>query len=74
MIQRQKKVQYADSMYEAVQDADVLAILTEWEEFKQIDVEKLSSLMRKKKIVDCRNLLDKKTMLDHGFSYQGVGR
>lgn len=68
------KVQYVDSMYEAVQDADVLAILTEWEEFKQIDVEKLSSLMRKKKIVDCRNLLDKKTMLDHGFSYQGVGR
>lgn len=68
------KVRYVDSMYEAVQDADVLAILTEWEEFKQIDVEKLSSLMRKKKIVDCRNLLNKKTMLDHGFSYQGVGR
>lgn len=68
------KIEYADSMYEAVENADVLAILTEWEEFKSADVDKLSALMKNKKIVDCRNLLNKETMLAHGFAYQGIGR
>ena len=61
-------------MYEAVENADVLAILTEWEEFKSADADKLSALMKNKKIVDCRNLLDKENMLAHGFAYQGIGR
>lgn len=68
------KITYAKSMYEAVQDADVLAILTEWEEFKLADADKLGSLMRNKKIVDCRNLLDKENMLAHGFDYYGIGQ
>lgn len=68
------KITYAETMYEAVEHADVLAILTEWEEFKSADADKLSALMKNKKIVDCRNLLDKETMLAHGFAYQGIGR
>ena len=68
------KITYAETMYEAVENADVLAILTEWEEFKSADADKLSALMKNKKIVDCRNLLDKETMLAHGFAYQGIGR
>lgn len=68
------KIHYADTMYQAIENADVLAILTEWEEFKKADIKKLSQLLKHKKIIDCRNLLDKETMLEHGFSYQGIGK
>lgn len=68
------KIQYAETMYEAVEHADVLAILTEWEDFKDADINKLCQLMKNKKIIDCRNLLDRKVLLDNGFFYQGIGK
>lgn len=68
------KVGYADSMYEAIRQVDLLVILTEWNEFKFVDIQKLASLMRKKCIFDCRNLLDKDKLLATGFVYQGIGR
>lgn len=68
------KIQYADNMYQALQDADVLAVLTEWNEFRELDLSKTAELMRHKKIVDCRNLLDPQKAKDLGFDYQGIGR
>lgn len=68
------KISYVEDMYKALENADVLAILTEWEEFKSADITKLCQLMKHKKIIDCRNLLDKETMLENGFSYQGIGK
>lgn len=68
------KIKYADDMYHALENADILAILTEWEEFKNLDFKKAAQLMRHKNIIDCRNLLDIKTALDNGFHYQGIGR
>ncbi len=68
------KIQYADDMYQAIKNADVLAILTEWAEFKNLDLEQASHLMRHKKIVDCRNLLDPEKAKILGFEYQGIGR
>lgn len=68
------KIQYATDAYEAVKDADVLVILTEWEEFKDLDLAKIGQLMKHKKIVDCRNLLDDSVTKQMGFNYQGVGR
>lgn len=67
------KIHYADSMYEAVKNADVLVILTEWQEFKALDLTKVSSLMRNKTIVDCRNILNPDTAKEFGFNYQGIG-
>lgn len=67
------KIAYAEDMYEALQNADVLAILTEWENFKQLDLEKTARLMKHKNIIDCRNLLDKQKALALGFTYQGIG-
>lgn len=67
------KIQYADTMYDAVQNADVVAILTEWEEFQSLDFAKLSSLMRNKNIVDCRNILNPNKAKKFGFMYQGIG-
>lgn len=67
------KVSYADSMYEALKDADVLAVLTEWDDFRAIDLEQAGLLMRHKKIVDCRNLIGREKAEKAGFEYYGIG-
>lgn len=67
------KITYCQSAYEAVENADVLAILTEWEEFKKLDLNKIASLMKNKTIIDCRNMLDKQEALSLDFNYQGIG-
>lgn len=67
------KINYADDMYSVADGADVLAVLTEWEEFKELDLSKLSTIMNNKIIVDCRNLLNPREALKFGFNYQGIG-
>lgn len=68
------KINYAEDMYSTLKDADVLAILTEWGEFKNLDLNKAANLMRHKKIVDCRNALDAAKAQQLGFTYQGIGK
>ncbi len=68
------KISYADDMYACLKDADVLAILTEWGEFKSLDLTRAGLLMRHKNIVDCRNLLNIESALANGFKYQGIGK
>ncbi|EAH6739516.1 UDP-glucose/GDP-mannose dehydrogenase family protein, partial [Campylobacter jejuni] len=53
------KIDYANSMYEAIKDADVIVILTEWKEFSSLDLKKACDLVKHKKIIDLRNLIDK---------------
>jgi UDPglucose 6-dehydrogenase len=60
--------------YGACRDASVLAVLTEWEELRWLDFDKISSLMAKPCILDARNLLDPAAMRHAGFLYQGIGR
>ncbi|ELY7070095.1 UDP-glucose/GDP-mannose dehydrogenase family protein [Campylobacter jejuni] len=68
------KIDYANSMYEAIKDADVIVILTEWKEFSSLDLKKACDLLNHKKIIDLRNLLDKSEAIKLGFEYQGIGR
>ncbi|HDV7396345.1 TPA: UDP-glucose/GDP-mannose dehydrogenase family protein [Campylobacter jejuni] len=68
------KIDYANSMYEAIKDADAIAILTEWKEFSSLDLKKAYDLVRHKKIIDLRNLIDKNEAIKLGFEYQGIGR
>ena len=68
-----EQISYAKDMYEALQNADVLAVLTEWNEFKSLDLNKAAGLMRNRKIVDCRNLLNRNEAEKAGFTYQGIG-
>ena len=68
------KIQYADDMYSCIKDADVVAILTEWQEFKALDLNKVGHLMNNKIIVDCRNLIDAEQAVKAGFTYQGIGQ
>lgn len=69
-----EKIAYADDMYAAVKDADVLVILTEWKEFSKADLNGVAQLMRHKKILDFRNMLDADEAVKLGFEYQCIGR
>lgn len=68
------KIDYADDMYSTLKDADVLAILTEWKDFKDLDLAQAAQLMRHQNIVDCRNLLSGEQAVKQGFRYIGVGQ
>lgn len=68
------KLHFTKDAYEAATDADILVIMTEWNEFKQLDVKQLKSLMKAPVMVDGRNIYEPETMLDLGFTYLGVGR
>lgn len=68
------KISYAKNMYECIENADVLVILTEWQSFKALDLKQAKKLMKGKNILDFRNLLDKNKAIEAGFVYSGVGR
>jgi UDPglucose 6-dehydrogenase len=65
---------YADSVYEAAQDADAVLILTDWKEFAHLDLVRLNQVVRFPIVIDGRNLYKPQQMLDHGFTYVSVGR
>ena len=64
----------APTPYEAATGADAVALLTEWDEFRWLDFDRVRDAMRGRAIVDARNLLDPAAMRRRGFAYQGVGR
>ena len=68
------RIAYADDMYSAAKDADVLVVLTEWKEFSGADLSGLAQLMRNKKILDFRNMLDGNKAVELGFEYQCIGK
>lgn len=68
------KINYAESQYEALQNADALIIATEWNEFRAPDFEKVASLLNDKIIFDGRNLFALDQMNKLGFHYESVGR
>ena len=67
-------VTYCANAYEVATGSDALILVTEWDEFKELDLVKLASLMNQPVIVDGRNLYDPETMVRAGFIYDGVGR
>lgn len=67
------KVYYATDMYDAINGADVMAVLTEWENFKTIDLKKVKSLLKNPKIVDLRNLIKRNEAINLGFDIKSIG-
>jgi UDPglucose 6-dehydrogenase len=67
-------VNYYEDMYEAMNDCDSIIILTEWHAYRNLDLEKASSLLKQKVILDTRNVLDPQTCHQARFKYKGVGR
>lgn len=67
-------IKFSHSSYGALKNADVLVIITEWDEFKNPDYDKMKKLMRRPIIIDGRNALNPKTAKKAGFEYEGIGR
>jgi UDPglucose 6-dehydrogenase len=70
----QLQIQYANSIYEAAQGVDALLIITEWNEFRTPDFNKLKSLMKEPVIFDGRNIYELSIAENYGFYYNSIGR
>jgi UDPglucose 6-dehydrogenase len=69
-----EQLQIERDPYAASEGATVLAVLTEWDEFKWLDLDKVADAMDDRRVVDARNLLDRTALLRRGFTYEGIGR
>ncbi|MBX3292404.1 MAG: UDP-glucose/GDP-mannose dehydrogenase family protein [Acidobacteria bacterium] len=67
-------IEYASDEYDAIEGADALVIITEWNQFRALDMEKVRSLLNEPKIADLRNIYEPADMRALGFEYVGVGR
>src|SRR2546421_1161591 len=67
-------IRYADNEYEAASDAEALVFVTEWNQFRALDMNRIRQLMRVPRIADLRNIYTPSDMREMGFEYVGVGR
>ena len=67
-------IAYADSAYACAQGADALVIVTEWEQFRALDLARLKAIMARPVVVDLRNVYRPEDMARYGFAYHSVGR
>lgn len=67
-------VKLCEDAYEVASGVDALVVVTEWNEFKQLDLARLKQVMRQPVVVDGRNIYDPATMRRLGFQYRGMGR
>ncbi|MFA5115007.1 MAG: UDP-glucose/GDP-mannose dehydrogenase family protein [Candidatus Omnitrophota bacterium] len=67
-------VTFCKDPYQACRQADCLLIITEWDEFKELDFARIKKLMRRRLIIDGRNIYEPKRMKKLGFAYAGIGR
>ena len=69
-----KDIEYCKDPYEAAENAEALLILTEWNEFKELDLDKIKNLMKTKLIIDGRNIYNPEEMKKLDFKYISIGR
>jgi UDPglucose 6-dehydrogenase len=63
-----------DDPYSACDGAEVLVVLTEWDEFRWLDLDKVAEAMASPRVVDARNVLDRAALARRGFAHEGIGR
>jgi UDPglucose 6-dehydrogenase len=68
------ELEIANDEYSAVEQADALVFITEWNQFRALDMKRIRSLMRAPKVADLRNIYEPGAMRELGFEYVGVGR
>ena len=68
------KVMVCDNVENIFEDSDLIILVTEWDEFKNLDYKKLGDLMCDKNIIDGRNFLTRNELQDAGYKYVGIGR
>ena len=67
------KIKYQDIPYVAAEGADILFLVTEWEQFKKLDMIWINGVMRGNVLIDGRNIYNRKRMEDFGFIYERIG-
>ena len=67
-------IEFADDAYAAADGADALVIVTEWDEFRALDLDRIAGLLRGKVLVDLRNVYDRGEAEEAGLTYYGIGR
>lgn len=68
------KIEYGKKPYDVVDGADALVVVTEWNEFRRPNFEKIKEMLKQPVIMDGKNLYEPKTMAKLGFEYEGIGR
>ena len=68
------RITYAKNSYDALKNADALLLLTEWNEFRRPDFDRIKSSLKSPLIFDGRNQYDKKRMIERGFTYYSIGK
>lgn len=68
------RITYCSNVYEVAKNSDILLVLTDWEEFKNIDLIKIKKLLKSPKIIDGRNIFNPQKMAKLGFDYYSIGR
>jgi UDPglucose 6-dehydrogenase len=74
LLANEENITFVTDAYETAKDADLLIVVTEWNEFKQLDLKKIKELMKSPNIVDGRNIYEPEKAKALGFNYVGVGR
>ncbi|HCB69177.1 MAG TPA: UDP-glucose 6-dehydrogenase [Persephonella sp.] len=74
LFPEKENISYVEDMYDALKDADALLIITEWDQFKNADLDRVKQLMRLPIVIDGRNVYDPKMMKEKGFEYYSIGR
>jgi UDPglucose 6-dehydrogenase len=69
-----ERILYCEDSYDAVRGADALVIMTEWNEFRVLDLDRVKKLLRSPVVFDCRNIYQPETMEKMGFRYHSFGR
>ncbi len=69
-----RNVEYCNNPYDVAEDSDALIIVTEWEEFKKLDLRKIKQLMKHPLVIDGRNIYNPKHLKEEGFTYISMGR
>jgi len=69
-----RDVDYVDGPYEALEGADAVAIVTEWDEFRALDLDRVKSLMKAPVLIDLRNIYHPAQMAAAGVQYHSIGR
>jgi len=68
------KISFCDTQYEAIYQADALAIITEWQVFRTPDYDKIKEFLNAPVVFDGRNVFDPARMKELGFHYESIGR
>jgi len=68
------EITYCPDAYEVARDSDALVVVTEWNEFRHLDMVRIKALMRQPVLIDGRNIYDPQQVGQLGFIYRGVGR